>query len=121
MMHTVEEARKLWCPMARVAAHFQWDFRNNVSFNRDPDGLTKQAYCIASDCMMWRWGDDFRVKARLCSDAFATTEPARPADLPADWYFVPASISLISPAQWAEPTNQSLKRRTGYCGLGGKP
>ena len=116
-MHTEDDARKLWCPMARVNT----DQGNTYYDNRSDLVNGPTTLCIASVCAMWRWDKDFHVKTRLCSDAFATTEPARPADLPADWYFVPASISLISPAQWAEPTNQSLKRRTGYCGLGGKP
>ena len=58
-MHSEEEARKLWCPMARVAAHFNEGMKNNVAFNRDPDGDPRAStYCIASQCMMWQWLDD---------------------------------------------------------------
>jgi len=55
MSHTEEEAKKLWCPQARVVR-----YGNDICGNRhsieldssDPSGFAK---CIGSNCMMWRW------------------------------------------------------------------
>ena len=46
---TDEEAKKKWCPMARV---FIDDYRNYQKTS-GASGYGRQ-YCIASDCMMWR-------------------------------------------------------------------
>ena len=44
-MWTEEEAAKLWCPLARYDKN-----------NRGVDGAPiKEARCIASGCMSWRW------------------------------------------------------------------
>lgn len=62
---TEDEARKKWCPMARVSIHAPEESRKDFistgnrwqaessrkSLNVYPQG----AQCIASDCMMWRW------------------------------------------------------------------
>jgi hypothetical protein len=51
-MYSEDEARKLWCPMARVAV-------DEASANRDIDDTTtfiSGCRCIASKCAMWRWG-----------------------------------------------------------------
>jgi hypothetical protein len=50
-MYSEDEARKLWCPMARVAV-------DEASANRDIDDTTtfiSGCRCIASKCAMWRW------------------------------------------------------------------
>ena len=49
---TEDEARKKWCPFARIHGGY-------ASFNRSKIRLENipQSLCIASDCMMWRWGD----------------------------------------------------------------
>jgi len=54
---TEEEARKKWCPMARVfSGTNQWVCAcNRNMLDRD----SKKANCIASDCMMWRWHPKF--------------------------------------------------------------
>jgi len=44
---TEEEARKKWCPMARV---------ENINGNRAQTVANiDESRCIASDCMLWRW------------------------------------------------------------------
>ena len=44
-MHTEKEAKKLWCPMSRMAL--------------TPDSqLVSNGNCIASSCAMWRWSFD---------------------------------------------------------------
>lgn len=66
MAHTVEAARKKWCPFARVP-----DSNGGgvglVATNRHAgekkrgDGkvsiLRSNSMCIASQCMAWRWAD----------------------------------------------------------------
>lgn len=48
---TEDEAKKKWCPMARVSAS-----GCSLSFNRVDDGTPSiGANCIASDCAMWVW------------------------------------------------------------------
>mgnify|MGYP001401424512 CR=1 FL=1 len=39
-MHNEEQARKLWCPLART----------------EPLGAA-EGFCIASQCAMWRWSN----------------------------------------------------------------
>lgn len=46
--HTEEQARKKWCPFVQCLA-----LGDKIGTNR-PVG--KGTYCIASDCMMWEWG-----------------------------------------------------------------
>lgn len=47
MLVTEEEAKKRWCPMARVNA--------GPGFNRNSVGEpSRSALCIASECMAWR-------------------------------------------------------------------
>lgn len=46
-MHTEDEAKKKWCPMARCGG--------NVGCNRGGGDFASGPYCIGSDCMMWRW------------------------------------------------------------------
>jgi len=66
---TEEEAKTKWCPMARLVAGQETDEYgvtlvpdNQVSFNRmaytKETKLPAGAYCVASDCMMWRWYND---------------------------------------------------------------
>lgn len=53
MLSTVEQAKKLWCPFARVA-----EGQIAAAFNRAYDGqqkLSPASYCIANRCAAWRW------------------------------------------------------------------
>lgn len=96
---TEEEARKKWCPMARVCATTKDtpESRAHVGYNRvyvssygtaeldDPSALSPEiAKCIGSACMMWR---------------FETTEELVEGQTSSEWKRV--------------PTNR------GYCGLAG--
>jgi len=57
-MYTEEEAKKLWCPFARVmnakgdGGGNRWD--NTVPEATCPNG----GLCIASNCAVWRWTGD---------------------------------------------------------------
>lgn len=101
-MITEEQAKQtLYCPMKFAG---DWE-----------DGR-----CMGSDCAAWRWDDDCR------SVHVARGGPdERPASVPPDWVYVPASGSVeeryFVHAHWAEPEGPYLARRTGFCGLGGKP
>ena len=82
-------------------------------------GEWEDGRCMGSDCAAWRWADSF---GPWC---FATNSAERPAYVPPDWVYVPASGSveercLIS-AHWAETESAYRARREGFCGLGGKP
>ena len=58
-MHSEEEARKKWCPFARVAGVVDGtSTQGSVSFNRRAPFPQKQGEitnCIARDCMAWRF------------------------------------------------------------------
>lgn len=53
-----EEAKKKWCPMVRF--HVIETSSQTVYSNRDEDSLSSR--CIASDCMMWRWGNPEEIE-----------------------------------------------------------
>jgi len=58
-MTTEDEARKRWCPFARVGTTTT-DERLAVALNRveNTGGIVLNPFaarCIASDCMAWRW------------------------------------------------------------------
>jgi hypothetical protein len=63
-MLTEDEAKQKWCPMTRV---LDWQTAG-VMIGENPaiasaavnrveggSGIPVDAYCIGSDCMMWRW------------------------------------------------------------------
>jgi len=84
-----EEAKTKWCPMVRYSQNF-----NDLTSNRP--GEYDHPYCMASDCMMWRWENqeawiDRIEEMRKTSPKMSTQE-----------------LSEIFP-------------RKGFCGLGGKP
>lgn len=62
-MDSEHEAKKKWCPLARVVS-WDRDTQSTVAGNRighdvtsavDESTVTTSARCIASECMMWRW------------------------------------------------------------------
>lgn len=48
---TEDEAKKKWCPKVRRTGN------NGSAINRayKGEGDDRNFFCIASDCMMWRW------------------------------------------------------------------
>lgn len=65
MFLTVEEAKKVWCPQARIVIQDN-NGQNHVSYNRVLDKKTDKAkiyisdasLCMANGCACWRWKDD---------------------------------------------------------------
>ena len=90
-MKTEPEARKRWCPYARVGS----DAMNRPIVDL---AITMQAArCIASECMAWRWeGLAKRAETIGLSMAHAT-RPAEPGEL------------------------EHHMQRRGFCGLAGRP
>lgn len=63
-MHTVEQAKELWCPMVRHEGDNGGSFNrgslNNNPTNRDSADSKTPIYgcqCIGDQCAMWRWGE----------------------------------------------------------------
>ena len=58
MLLTEEQAREKWCPEARVALRHHEpnssQFWGTANYDEDEGRIS---FCIASDCMMWRWGE----------------------------------------------------------------
>ena len=89
---TEDDAKKKWCPFARVRDQHQFEsggltYRQSVpvSINRGDDALAQEVCCIGSACMAWR--DVLGVKS-----------------------YPDGSIDVQ-----LKPTSH------GYCGLAGKP
>jgi hypothetical protein len=48
---TEAEAKRYWCPMARLAG-----FSELQAINRSPQGdPAAGSFCLGSQCMVWRW------------------------------------------------------------------
>jgi hypothetical protein len=67
---TEAEAKKCWCPFARISSVFGQaggaagsSPTAAVAYNRSANSPHVVAPCIASDCMAWRWGT-FAEEAR---------------------------------------------------------
>lgn len=58
MMVTEDEARKKWCPHARLTSP-SGDSRSWNRVMRATPGFEDYPHCIASECMAWRWDDRF--------------------------------------------------------------
>lgn len=95
-MKTEEEARKLWCPMART--YITCD-DNEVTVNRTYAGKPEEgAHCIASDCMMWRWA-----------------RKPNPDWRPQNSIQMPPRDTRSDPPMYLDDTTR------GYCGIAGRP
>lgn len=108
---TEQEAKTKWCPHMTYC----------VNPHHVMDGLAAeyvQAKCCASECMAWRWSESVPVFGFVGANKFYTYETERPAHIPETWEFCPSDDG---PSCWAEPEEETLARRSGYCGLAGKP
>jgi hypothetical protein len=128
MLKTEKQAQEGWCPMVRSLARVHdapmapVAAANTYPYYSD-DRRAESVNCIGSRCMMWRWGDNFNLRQKFHQatgeDATATTEPPRPAGVPADWTWEEYEGDGYS--GWLEPEADMLARRVGYCGLAGHP
>lgn len=114
MMHTEEEARKLWCPMARVRiVEYDGDpaytkpvvYAQGENRGRREGNPLNGSQCIASQCMMWRWLDD--------EFEYLFSPPEQEGWAHAPYY----SEGGTKCDRWGRK-NQNRK---GFCGIGGKP
>lgn len=90
---TEEEARQKWCPFARCG--------DTAGCNRNGSEFELKPYCIASDCMAWRWWDtlsDDGTGVHMVPTAHRPRHPLNDPNFP-----------------------RPLEERWGYCGLAGKP
>ena len=58
-MHTEDQAKELWCPLARLVVGHHETGRMSPPCNVTRVSNESQPAlhpCIASDCAMWRWG-----------------------------------------------------------------
>ena len=69
---TEDEARQKWCPMVRLA----YDTVSANRFVNDPrSGMTTpdaDCCCIASDCMMFKWDDNYDHGGDSTADRYNT-------------------------------------------------
>lgn len=130
-MHTVEEAKGLWCPHARVDSE---DGSHNRNVNGGLDLQTTK--CVADKCAMWRWADEpievFPREYIYCDDSgvpqIREAEPDnRPEHVPAS-YIWRSYLRDGRTSGWVEPDEEFEARkpteqakRRGYCGRAGRP
>jgi hypothetical protein len=114
MFVTKVEAQKKLCPIIS-AQH---------------GGADDYGFCRGPRCMVWRW-DDFHEgrKYVMPQEKNTNKEPERPDDVPESWLWctkkfaveaINGEIEEYHFLCWLEPEEEFLKRRVGYCGLGGK-
>lgn len=122
-MNTEAEARELWCPMVRAASGEEDSNACNAG-TTEANRVFPFSTCIASQCAMWRWDSArprryfIRAKCDNAEQEEFSGGPWAGRDVPAGWKFCPAEDDI---AGWIEPESAWLARRTGYCGLAGKP
>lgn len=135
-MHTIEQAKKLWCPQVRT---FDEGTFGALPFNRpDIDRLEKiDCHCISIHCAMWRWLPDPIMKTwtslrdeRLCNSdtlAEATSNPPLSSEIamPKGEGWIPDGVPEPDDegnALWIQRWKRDLdSAHVGYCGLAGKP
>ncbi|HSV48414.1 MAG TPA: hypothetical protein VLJ58_21675 [Ramlibacter sp.] len=141
MMRTEKEASACWCPFVRATNGKQSSnaavntLRVMKDYPAEPaDDHTHDGNCIGSQCMAWRWGEDAplpdeRKEQWPEDESDHETEPARPANMPASWEWVPLVLEgdkWADGGYWTEPEAEHIERnkaaladRRGYCGLAG--
>lgn len=82
------------------------------------------ANCLGDKCAAWRWEvksqDVYRLSV-ACAKPFAEFEAERPAGLNPEYVFHPYDEAEGEPAKWIEPEHLAQARRTGFCGIAGRP
>lgn len=103
-MQTEAEARKLWCPMARVlvVTDQAGAVKSSTAANIFDKG--EISLCLASNCAMWRWG---RARTHIV-----------PRDRQDDPLFAPSkgweqTATSIVGTHYTEPRSE----QSGYCGI----
>lgn len=92
---TEDEAKTKWCPHSRRTFDIT---KPGIAGSMFPDGSWRPT-CIASACMMWRWGQERNPDWKPKHHMFSTT-PVHPDD----------------------DSQPYVKSETdGYCGLAGRP
>jgi hypothetical protein len=132
-MHTEAQAQKLRCCGPDGCGGW-------VRTSND-DSHTPVRYCIASECMAWRWGepapdldedDDLQRREWFPEDVRSfDAEPQRPPEVPATAKWVPFSQDdheAIEGGYWTESDTNYVTRvgmavasRRGFCGLAVRP
>jgi hypothetical protein len=109
-MHTTDEAKKLWCPVATVAcADIGLGMIKGVASRllmMPPDDMFEaRPTCIADQCAMWRWipGEGKSLIERIKDRRSQTGD------------------TLASAKEWCERNPEAPASTYGYCGLAGKP
>ena len=151
-MHTEDEARMKWCPAARmvVAERKTHLILNKANFNRtgiegdDPQEphIPRATFCIASDCMAWRWADpryEYIRTLNLTDDQERMAERIKTHPTERMVWKRPDGEPLPPPGEGWTPAGDMEKARgyvdgvfdrrwkrprpnqRGYCGLAGKP
>ena len=107
-MNTVEEAKKLWCPMARVAQIGVVE--TGAAYNR---ALSKTHRTVKAT---WSTPDTFEL---------GQDDPGTPHEITIlDMQAIPSGASSCLAdwcACWRWSTSHYTEDRKGYCGLAGRP
>lgn len=114
MIMTEEEAKNKWCPMSRTP-----DNDGRVTNRAGTNGeITRDDYCIASACMMWRWET---VQSGCTIDGKDDMTTLCVLDDPA--YTAQDCNNLAAAGKTKDTCGywQKEVKELGFCGLGGKP
>lgn len=130
-MHTPEQAKGLWCPMARVAQAGNVDIP--VAYNRS---LTKSHHpmkCVSTDPDQFQLGEEAPTATVLVLKGEQSLSSASMCigDKCAMWRWAPAEETRTKMRTAPNPTKpgetieyqvqEQLKSDHGYCGLAGRP
>lgn len=130
-MHTPEQARDLWCPMARVAQAGNVDIP--VAYNRSLNKQHKPMRSVNADAEKFQLGEDPEESTVLVLTATPGVSMAANCigDKCAMWRWAPAEETRtkmrsapnpMKPGETIEyPVQELLKSDCGYCGLAGRP